>query len=117
MKLILNGVHHKYAVEQMLFTLYPGERPEYVDTISSEDSIRLSQTKGSHYTTITCLVQVGGQKGYGRASISNARLADPILEDRHLQRMVKMAFYRAALRAGHDRPVWGALTGVRPGKL
>ena len=25
--------------------------------------------------------------------------------------------YRAALRAGHGKPVWGALTGVRPGKL
>lgn len=29
MKLYLRGHDNKYAVEQMLLTLYPGERPEY----------------------------------------------------------------------------------------
>ena len=117
MKLFLNGVQHKYAVEQMLFTLYPGERPEYIDAPTDEDCICFSQSKGSRFTTVTCRVRTDGNEGYGRAGISNEQMSDAVMEDRHLQRMVKMAFYRAALRAGHDKPVWGALTGVRPGKL
>ena len=117
MKLFLNGVQHKYAVEQMLFTLYPGERPEYIDAPTSEDSIRFSQSRGSRFTTVTCCVRKDGAEGYGRAAISNEKMIDAVMEDRHLQRMIKMAFYRAALRAGHEKLVWGALTGVRPGKL
>ncbi|MBR1457389.1 MAG: coproporphyrinogen dehydrogenase HemZ, partial [Oscillospiraceae bacterium] len=31
--------------------------------------------------------------------------------------LVKNAVYRAALASGREKPVWGALTGVRPGKL
>lgn len=117
MKLYLNGVHHKYAVEQMLFTLYPGERPEYVESPPKEDGVCFALSRGSTYTTITCVVRKEGNSGRGRASVSNIRLTDDVMEDRYLQRMVKMAFYRAALRAGHEKPVWGALTGVRPGKL
>ena len=101
----------------MLFTLYPGERPEYIDAPTDEDCICFSQSKGSRFTTVTCRVRTDGNEGYGRAGISNEHMTDAVMEDRHLQRMVKMAFYRAALRAGHDKPVWGALTGVRPGKL
>lgn len=101
----------------MLFTLYPGERPEYTDHLPEGDCVCLSLFRGSTRTTVTCRVTRGGQTGSGKAAVGNEHLADPVLEDRYLQRMVKMAFYRAALRAGHEVPVWGALTGVRPGKL
>jgi oxygen-independent coproporphyrinogen-3 oxidase len=36
---------------------------------------------------------------------------------RQEQRAVKLCFYRAALASGVPHPAWGALTGVKPGKL
>ena len=36
---------------------------------------------------------------------------------RYEQQAVKLSFYRAALAWGVPKPVWGALTGVKPGKL
>jgi oxygen-independent coproporphyrinogen-3 oxidase len=39
------------------------------------------------------------------------------VEERLLQRAVKLAFYRAALRSGASKLVWGALTGIRPAGL
>ena len=44
-------------------------------------------------------------------------MTDELTRERIEQRLVKNAMYRAALAAGHVRPAWGALTGVRPGKL
>lgn len=32
MKLYLQGHDHRYAVEQMMMTLFPGQRPEYPET-------------------------------------------------------------------------------------
>ena len=36
MKLYLSGHDYRYAVEQMLLTLYPEERPEYPDEPATE---------------------------------------------------------------------------------
>ena len=44
-------------------------------------------------------------------------MADQIAKNRYLQRIVKLSFYRAAVKATGKQPVWGALTGIRPGKL
>jgi oxygen-independent coproporphyrinogen-3 oxidase len=49
--------------------------------------------------------------------VENRELTDDLITDRKCQRLIKNAMYRAALRAGRKKPVWGALTGVRPGKL
>ena len=37
MKLVLYGHDYKYAVEQMLLTLFPEERPEYPDAPPAGD--------------------------------------------------------------------------------
>ena len=44
-------------------------------------------------------------------------MRSPLEENSRCQRLIQNAIYRAALAAGHPRPAWGALTGVRPGKL
>ena len=44
-------------------------------------------------------------------------MTDALHTDRVCQRLIKDAIYRAALRSGCPRPAWGALTGVRPGKV
>ena len=117
MKLYLIGHDLKYAAEQMLLTLYPNERPEYPEGIPEGDRAELSLNRGEKYLTAVCKLVKDGRVSIGRASVSMEKLTDALTADRYSQRAVKNAFYRAALRAGHERPAWGALTGVRPGKL
>ena len=117
MKLYLYGHEYKYAVEQMLLTLFPDERPEYPDTPSEGERMEVSLTRGESRTTGSCALYRGGQVWRGAARAENAAMGDPLQRDRICQRLVKNAIYRAALRAGVKKPAWGALTGVRPGKL
>lgn len=117
MKLYLRGHDNKYAVEQMLLTLYPGERPEYPEGTPEGNRAEICRSRGGRYTTVTCRLWRDGICHTGRTAMKNEVMKDPVIDDRCTQRMIKTAFYRAAMRAGHEKPVWGALTGVRPGKL
>ena len=116
MKLICRGHEYRYAVEQMLLTLFPDERPEYADAAEG-DRIELTMRRSKTRVTASCLLVKDGRGTRGLAWAPLERMSDPLSEDRICQRLVKNALYRAALRAGHEKPVWGALTGVRPGKL
>ena len=42
MKLYLKGHDYKYAAEQMLLTLFPGERPSYLSLIHISEPTRRS---------------------------------------------------------------------------
>ena len=117
MKLFLRGHAYHYAVEQMLLTLFPAERPEYPEGPAQGDRMEISLSRGARDTTAACVLHRGEERFFGRASVRNEALTDPLITDRKCQRLVKNAMYRAALRAGRQKPVWGALTGVRPGKL
>lgn len=117
MKLYLVGHDCRYAAEQTLLTLFPAEKPEYPDGAPRGDRCELVMRRGGDYTTCTCRLIIGGARHTGRAAIKNTSLRDEITENRLKQRIVKLAFYRAALRSGVPRPEWGSLTGVRPGKL
>ena len=77
--------------------------------------IRLSRS--ARFTTAVCRYRDGESSGLGRAAVKNEKLTDPVRTDSLCQQVIKLAIYRAVLRAGHQKPVWGALTGVRPGKL
>ena len=77
--------------------------------------IRLRE--GARMTTASCLYCDGKQIFHGRAAVQSGRLTDRIQTDSLCQQIVKLAIYRAVLRSGRKKPVWGALTGVRPGKL
>ena len=115
-KLYLKGHTYQYAVEQMLLTLFPDERPEYPAGKPDGERLELSLHRAAHYTTAVCVLRRGSVfRGVARAE--NARLTDALQRERIEQRLVKNAFYRAALASGVARPAWGALTGVRPGKL
>ena len=117
MRLYLSGHDYKYAVEQMLLTLFPDERPEYPEGSpeGKRMEIRLSRTDAT--TSASCLYCTGRSVFRGAARASNDKLSDPLERDRICQRLVKNAMYRAALKSGAAKPAWGALTGVRPGKL
>ena len=100
----------------MLLTLWPDERPEYTDAPDG-DGAMLSLHRGEKYTTAVCTLTLDGKKSRGRAAFLNEKAADALTRDSMEQRCLKNAFYRAALSSGHEKPAWGALTGVRPGKL
>lgn len=117
MKLYLVNHDQRYAAEQMLLTLFPDERPEYPAEPTDDDCAVLTRSDAAKTTTVTCRLRRNGQTALGRAAIPKTALTDPVTEGRLLSRAVKRAFYHAALRLGVKQPVWGALTGVRPGKL
>ena len=117
MRLYFYGHDYKYAAEQMLLTLFPEKRPEYPEGRPNGDRMELRLSRGGVYTTASCAIYTGGECWKGRAAAKNASMSDRLLTDRVCQRLIKNAMYRAALRAGRQKPAWGALTGVRPGKL
>ena len=117
MKLYLKGHDYKYAVEQMLLTMFPEERPEYPEGQPTGERMEVSLSRGQCHTTAVCSLWQSGQVCRGRAAAAIPAGADALAADRVRQRLVKNAIYRAALKSGVPRPAWGALTGVRPGKL
>lgn len=119
MKLYLRGHDYKYACEQMLLMLFPAERPEYPDGKPEGERCELRLSRGEKMVTATCRLYLGGERFGGRAVFLNAAITDALTDTRLSQRAIKLAFYRAAILAKGDepRPVWGALTGIRPGKL
>ena len=117
MKLYLEGHEYKYAVEQMLLTLYPQERPEYPEGRPEGKRMEIRLSTGEKRLTASCLLVNDQGRFTGRAAADRAGLGTALETERKAQRLVKNAMYRAALAAGREKPVWGALTGVRPGKL
>ena len=117
MRLYFKGHDYKYAAEQMLLTLFPEERPEYPEGSPAGDRMELRLHRSGVYTTAFCAFYSGGVCWRGRAAAKNSAMTDALSTDRICQRLIKNAMYRAALRSGRQRPAWGALTGVRPGKL
>ena len=116
MKLFFAGHDYKYAAEQMIATLFPGERPEYTDKAgTAEMIIKLSRQEKN--TTAVCHYRSGAGEFRGRAWVKTAKLTDETETDRLCQFIIKNAVYRAVRASGLSRPPWGALTGVRPGKL
>jgi oxygen-independent coproporphyrinogen-3 oxidase len=117
MRLFLYGHDCRYAAEQTLLTLFPSEKPEYPDGAPQGDRCELTMRRGGAYTTCACRLTIGGAVQTGRAAVKNTAMTDAVSEGRLKQRIVKLAFYRAALRSGVPKPEWGSLTGVRPVKL
>ena len=117
MKLYLKGHSYQYAVEQMLLTVFPGERPLYPAGKPAGDRMEIRLHRAERYTTASCLLVRGGERLRGIARADNLLLVDALTTERIHQRLIKNAIYRAALASGVPRPAWGALTGVRPGKV
>lgn len=111
MDIILTGHNYKYAAEQMLLTLYPTERPNYPETAPQGKYVTIALADGAARCTLVT------DAGEFHAEAAVEPFETELEKARQEQRAVKLAFYRAAMASGHERPVWGALTGVKPGKL
>lgn len=118
MKLLLIGHGYKYAVEQIMLTLFPGQRPEYVERESALQSpaAAVKLTRGPVFDAASVRLYLDGAVYHGAARRRKTDM-DQLETDRIFQRLIKTAFYRAAVRATGKKPVWGALTGIRPGKI
>ena len=117
------GRYH-YAVEQMMLTLFPLERPEYPDappptSLEGERNAAVfTLHRGKKLTNVSALVfrENGWYNGVVRFP-SEALDDTPEEAYRTVQRGLKQAFYKAGTALlGHDLP-WGSLTGVRPVKI
>ena len=119
MKLYFEGHEYKYAVEQMLLTLFPDQRPEYPAAApeAGEDALRLSLSHGAVWCTASARLSWRGKRFSGVRRCREAELAGGRDADRALQRILKLAFYDAGVRALGREPPWGAMTGVRPVKI
>lgn len=117
MRLYFSGHDCRYAAEQSLLMLFPGEKPEYPEGSPSGERCELRVSRGAKYTVCTALLVRSGAAFRGRAQAENPDPADEYALRGCENRLVKLAFYRAALDSGLPRPEWGSLSGVRPAKL
>ena len=117
MRLYFSGHHCRYAAEQSLLMLFPGEKPEYPEGSPSGERCELRVSRGAKYTVCTALLVRSGAAFRGRAQAENPDPADEYALRGCENRLVKLAFYRAALASGLPKPEWGSLSGVRPAKL
>lgn len=117
MELFLIDHNYKYAAEQIMLLLFPGEKPVYPERHETDFWTEIRLFRGEKRATAICRLYVGKQAFIGRAITDEALFTDRLLEDRYLQRIIKLSFYRAGIQYTGKRPPWGAVTGVRPGKL
>ena len=119
MKLYFQGHDYKYAAEQMLLTLFPGERPVYPDgpPEAGEDFVRLNLSEGAWWATATAYLRYQGREYRAARRADVAKLTGELTRGGTLQRILKRAFYDAGTAALGCEPPWGAMTGVRPVKI
>ncbi len=117
MKMIFRGHDDRYAVEQSLLAFFPQERPVYESASAEENQAVVTLSVGKTYTTAVTKIIYEGKtaRGVSRAVI------DPALDsyeiERQRQKALKLSFFKAARTITGTTPSWGALTGIRPGKV
>ena len=99
---------HKYAVEQMMLTLFPGQKPEYPEepALPGEACALFGIAEGH----VSAQVTWEGREAAGCSPLSGSGY-------RELAGALKLAFYQAGSALLDHALPWGALTGVRPVKL
>lgn len=117
MKLELIGHDEKYALEQSLLTLFPGEKPVYgtVDETSDTRWARVTLTEEDERVQVTTELGVDGKSA---AHSYDYPLSGTEYEKEGQRRhAVGISFFGAAKGLLGISPAWGSLTGVRPSKV
>ena len=119
MKLYLTGHDYKYACEQIMLTLFPGQRPLYPEEPADEgeDQAHITLFRGAQWATGRTALTWEGKSAVGACRVKTAGVTGQVELDRALQKALKLSFYRAAVQVLGKEPPWGALTGVRPVKI
>ena len=113
---------YHYAAEQMMLTLFPGERPEYPEdnghSLDRDNAAVFSLAVEGETARLAAEVFRGDQSARGESDFPAAALDQSPEKVYHVvQHALKMAFYQAGCALLGQEPPWGALTGVRPVKL
>ena len=112
---------YHYAAEQMMLTLFPGEKPEYPreqPNTNTEDCALFSLCEDAGRAVLTARAGWKGRCAEGSSTLALSELdAAPEQVYHVVQHALKMAFYAAGKQLLGIQPPWGALTGVRPVKL
>ncbi|QNL44114.1 coproporphyrinogen dehydrogenase HemZ [Oscillibacter hominis] len=118
MKLQFQGHDYQYAVEQSLLALFPQERPLY-DPIAPEDRswAQVSLIQEGPVWTARTLLRHGEKEAEGVSGETIPEDCGVYEAEREKQKIVKLSFFQAARAVTGVTPPWGALTGIRPGKL
>ena len=79
MKIYLRGHDYKYAVEQIMLVMFPGERPEYPEdgfdfATTAENAASVSLTYGKTYATAVTKLVFNGKQALGTARIAAGKL-------------------------------------------
>lgn len=112
MKLLLKGHDSRYAMEQIMLSLFPAEKVEYAEKAFSGDGVVSTLSAGDIWLTATTRITRDG-KTVRRAVRCRRDKATEALR----RQILRQSFYRAALPFLDEVPAWGALSGVRPTKL
>ena len=117
MKLEFIGHDEKYALEQSLLTLFPGEKPVYgtVDKTADTRWARVTLTEEDERVQVTTEL---GMDGKSAAHSYDYPLSGTEYEKEGQRRhAVGISFFGAAKDLLGISPAWGSLTGVRPSKV
>ncbi len=118
MKLYLNH-HYKFAIEQMLFTLFPGEKPLHPDTPPEPgENALISEILWENQVAHCTANLTWNAKSFDEIiDVTVDASDDDLVRNRKLSFGLKQAFYAVSIQALGCAPAWGALTGVRPVKI
>ena len=116
MKLEFHGHDEKYAVEQSLLTLFPGERPVYGPITPADGSAaRITLCEDADAVCVTTELRHAGRSA---ADCYSYPLSGTDYEKEGQRRhALGLSFFRAAKEVLGAVPAWGSLTGVRPSKV
>ena len=89
-----------FAVEQMMMTLFPGERPVYPEEPPEPEDLAatVSVLYGMKEVTADTLLQKDGVMYRGRRQAPAAEFSDQLTSKRALQRIVRLSFYDAGVQ-------------------
>ena len=114
MKLYLNGAP-RYASEQIMMMLFPGERHEVVEERPDGDFSEISVWEENGRVFARTTIYKAGKTYIGEDDLPGN--ADEIEHKRRVHQALKVSFYKAALPVLPKAPEWGAMTGIRPAKV
>jgi oxygen-independent coproporphyrinogen-3 oxidase len=119
MKLQLIGHDYRYAAEQIMTVLFPGDKPVFADCERGEDNCAtLELSVGRVWVIAETRMNRDGKRAVGRARALLAELeVDALARDSVCQKLLKQSFFKAAVAITGEMPPWGALTGIRPARL
>ena len=100
-----------------MLMLFPAERPVYPERPGGGLRAQVKLSEGETWLTAATVLAEGDRRFSGRARVRRDALGEPVAAERLRQRIVKLSFYRAAVRYYGKKPVWGALSGIRPALL